>query len=73
MSWKQQLVNSQVSVDRAVFEMNRNGFPKGHQLRKERDEIDLGYISIQVKEAIQELTQELRELNEEHTGQKTLF
>lgn len=48
----QSLIYAQVNVNRAVFELNRKGYPKGHELRAEpRKE----YILEQVEEAILEL------------------
>lgn len=63
MSWQQYIVNAQVSVNRAVFELNKVGFPKGHKLRKEENEIDHTYISECIQQAIKELNEARKKLN----------
>lgn len=54
MSWQQDIVNSQVNINRAVFEHNRGGLLKTDPSYKENP--DLKYISEQIGEAIKSLT-----------------
>jgi len=60
MSWEQHLVNSQVNIGRAVFEMNRPGGLKTDSWYKEKP--DEKYIVEQIKEGILELQQALKEI-----------
>jgi hypothetical protein len=49
MSWKQNLVNAQVEVNRSVFEMNKPGmWPP--------EESNIPYIVLHIGEAIKDLT-----------------
>jgi hypothetical protein len=52
-TWEQALVNSQVSVNRAVFEMNRPGLPANSLYRADEPRID--YVREQALEATQAL------------------
>lgn len=58
-NWRQELVNAQVDVNRAVFEMNREGFPKGHASRKKMDEV---YLKACVNGAIVSLQECLKNM-----------
>lgn len=52
MSWQQALVNAQVGVNRAVFEMNRPGLPPDSRARKA---IDYQYLCRQIEAALADL------------------
>ena len=65
MSWQQNLVNAQVEVNRAVFELNRPGYPKDKPYYKEKP--DERYIENCIKEAIKDLTAALRGIEEQKT------
>ena len=60
MSWEQNLVNAQVEIDRAVFEMNRPGYPKGDVCHK--DFPDIQYIDDCIIKAMKDLNASTKEL-----------
>lgn len=49
MSWENELLNAQVSINRAVFEMNKSGRRSPEPIRKE-------YLQTCINDAIKELT-----------------
>ena len=60
MSWEQSILGAQVSVNRAVFEMNRGGM-----LPPIRKDPNPEYIKHEVREAIKDLTNALKILDNE--------
>lgn len=57
MNWKQDLINAQVEVNRAVFEMNKPGIPGIH-----RQKIDPEYVVEHVRSAIEDLKNVLTQI-----------
>ena len=62
MSWQQDLLDAQVSIHRAVFEMNAPGRTKGGVIRPE-------YIQVCIEDAIKELNKSLTQLKAENESQ----
>lgn len=58
MSWEQDLVDSQMLINRAVFEMNKRGRVKPEPVRPE-------YILEQIKEAAKSLNSAIKILSNE--------
>ena len=59
MNWRQRLVNAQLLVNRAVYEMNRGGFTINNPEYKK--DPDMKYILVQVFDAVNELNELIKE------------
>ena len=61
MSWGQNLVNANMELNRAMFEMNRKGHPKNDPCYKEKP--DETYILKHMKDALKDLQHAIKELD----------
>ena len=61
MSWKQDLVNADMELNRCVFEMNRPGHLKTDVCYKEK--ADLNYIKEHMREALKDLQSALKKID----------
>jgi hypothetical protein len=65
MYWEQSLLNASVEVNRAIFELNRPGYPKDKPYHKAK--ADERYIEKCIAEAIKDLSKALRGIEEQKT------